>query len=383
MIKNLIKKEVIRQKKFLSLIPSENYASKAVMAAVGSPLMNKYAEGYPHKRYYNGNGVVDQMEDEVRQLALKAFKLNPKDWAANVQAHSGSPANLAAYLGVLQPGDKILAMSLAEGGHLTHGSPVSLTSKLFQFAHYGVKEDGYLDFDAILKQAKEFQPKLIVCGFTAYTRTVDFKKFRDIADGVGAKLMADVSHIAGLIVGGAHPSPFPYADIVTFTTHKTLRGPRGAVIIARTELIEGINKALFPGMQGGPHLHSIAGIGVAFEEALKPAFKTYAKQIVKNAKVLAKELVRLGYTLVSGGTDNHLMLVDLRPQGITGGEAADLLEKHGLVVNKNSIPHDPAKPWKPNGIRLGTPAATTRGMKEKDMIKLAQKIHAVLTKKKK
>ncbi len=380
-IQQLVKKEIVRQKKTLSLIPSENYASKAVMAAVGSGLMNKYAEGYPHKRYYNGNAIVDQVEDEVRNLALRAFKLNPKDWGANVQPHSGSPANLAAYTGILQMGDKIIAMSLSEGGHLTHGSPVSLTSKLFQFKHYGVKEDGYLDYDAILAMAKEYQPKLIVCGFTAYTRLVDFKKFREIADAVGAKLMADVSHIAGLIVGGAHPSPFPYADVVTFTTHKTLRGPRGAVIIARSELIDGINKALFPGMQGGPHLHSIAGIGVALEEALKPSFKTYAKQIVKNAKVLAKELTKLGYTLVSGGTDNHLMLVDLRPQGITGGEAANLLEKQGLIVNKNSIPHDPAKPWNPNGIRLGTPAATTRGMKEKDMIKLARKIYEVLSRK--
>lgn len=381
-IKNLIKKEIARQKKTLSLIPSENYASKAVMAAVGSPLMNKYAEGYPHKRYYNGNDIVDQVEDEVRRLALKAFKLDATKWGANVQAHSGSPANLAAYTGMLQMGDKIMAMSLSEGGHLTHGSPVSLTSKLFKFQHYGVNADGYLDYDEILRLAKEFQPQLIVCGFTAYTRTVEFKKFREIADAVGAKLMADVSHIVGLIVGGAHPSPFPYADVVTFTTHKTLRGPRGAVIIARAELIDGINKALFPGMQGGPHLHSIAGIGVAFEEALTPSFKTYAKQIVKNAKALAKELTKLGYTLVSGGTDNHLMLVDLRPQGITGGDAANMLEKHGLVVNKNSIPHDPAKPWKPNGIRLGTPAATTRGMKEKDMIKLARKIHEILSKKK-
>ena len=383
MIKDLIKKEAARQKKSLSLIPSENYASQAVMAAVGSPLMNKYAEGYPHKRYYNGNAIVDQVEDEVRKLALKVFRLSPKQWGANVQAHSGSPANLAAYSGILTLGDKIMAMSLSEGGHLTHGSPVSLTSKLFQFKHYGVKEDGYLDYDAILRLAKEFQPKLIVCGFTAYTRTVDFKKFREIADAVGAKLMADVSHIAGLIAGGAHPSPFPYADVVTFTTHKTLRGPRGAVIIARSEFMDGINKALFPGMQGGPHLHTIAGIGVALEEALKPSFKTYAKQVVKNAKALARELKKLGYTLVSGGTDNHLMLVDLRPQGITGGEAANLLEKHGLVVNKNSIPHDPAKPWNPNGIRLGTPAATTRGMKEKDMIKLAQKIHVCLSKAKK
>lgn len=382
MIKDLIKKEIARQKKTLSLIPSENYASKAVMAVVGSPLMNKYAEGYPHKRYYNGNGIVDQMEDEVRQLALKAFKLDPKQWAANVQPHSGSPANLAAYLGTLKMGDRILAMSLSEGGHLTHGSPVSVTSKLFQFKHYGVGTDGYLDYDDILRLTKEFQPQLIVCGFTAYPRTIDFKKFREIADAVGAKLMADVSHIAGLIVGGAHPSPFPYADIVMFTTHKTLRGPRGAVLISRTELIDGINKALFPGMQGGPHLHSIAGIGVALEEALKPSFKTYAKQIVKNAKALAGELKKLGYTIVSGGTDNHLMLVDLRPQGITGGEAANMLEKHGLVVNKNSIPYDPGKPWNPSGIRLGTPAATTRGMKEKDMIKLARRIHEILSKKK-
>ncbi len=382
MIKNLIKKEIARQKKSLSLIPSENYVPKAIRAVLATELVNKYAEGYPGKKYYNGNEVIDAIENEVKSLALKAFKLDPEKWGANVQPHSGSPANLAAYTGTLQLGDRIMGMSLADGGHLTHGSPVSLTSKLFKFRHFGVDEKGFLDYDDILRIAREFKPQLIVCGFTAYPREVDFKRFRKIADEVGAKLMADISHIAGLVVGGAHQSPFPYADVVTFTTHKTLRGPRGAIIIAKKELITGIDKALFPGMQGGPHMHTIAAIGMTLEEAMKPAFKKYAGQIVKNAKALAGEFMRLGMSVSTGGTDNHLLLVDMTPFGMTGGQAADLLERHGLVVNKNMIPHDPRKPWDPSGIRLGTPAATTRGMKEKDMIKLARKIQGILSKKK-
>ena len=382
MIRDLIKKETERQKKTLTLIPSENYVSKAVREAEGSILINKYAEGYPGKRYYNGNKVVDEMENRARGLVLKAFKLSSKEWSVNVQPHSGSPANLAAYLGTLQLGDKIMAMSLAHGGHLTHGHSVSWTGKLFKFKHYGVNDDGLLDYDEIERLAKEFRPKLIVCGFTAYSRAIDFKRFRAIADSVGAKLMADISHICGLVVGGAHPSPFPYADIVTSTTHKTLRGPRGAFIVSRNPLGEGIDKAVFPGLQGGPHLHTIAAIGVALEEALTPKFRAYAKQIVKNAKALAEELLHLGMKIISGGTDNHLMLIDMTPLGLTGAEAANRLEAEGIIVNKNSIPNDPNRPWNPSGIRLGTPAATTRGMKEKDMIKLARKIHSVLSKKK-
>lgn len=377
-IQNLIKKETKRQKRFITLIPSENYVSKAVRSAQASVFTNKYAEGYPGQRYYNGNGVADELENEVKGLVLKAFKLSPDDWAVNVQPHSGSPANLAAYLSIYQPGDKIMAMSLAHGGHLTHGHYVSWTGKLFQFRHYGVNGDGWLDYEQIKKEALAFGPKLIVCGATAYSRTIDFEKFKIIADSVGAKLMADVSHICGLIIGGVHPSPFPYADIVTSTTHKTLRGPRGAFIVCRKELGEAVDKAVFPGLQGGPHLHTIAAMGVALQEALKPSFRKYAQQVVKNAQKLAAELGKLGFKIISGGTDNHLMLINVTPLGLTGDIAADRLESAGIIVNKNSIPDDPNKPRKPSGIRLGTPAVTTRGLKEKDMIKLARKIWSIL-----
>lgn len=387
-IKNLIKKETARQKRVINLVPSENYASKNVLAALSSPLANKYAEGKSRQRYYFGNEVVDQIEDKVKELVYKTFKISPGRWGVNVQPYSGSIANLAAYLGTIGPGgpeklhpgaSRILAMSLEHGGHLTHGHPVSWSGKLFNFKHYGVGRDGFVDYDEIGKIAKKFKPKLIVCGASAYPRKIDFKKFRKIADSVHALLMADIAHIAGLVVGGVHPSPFPHADIVTTTTQKTLRGPRGAIIIAKKELIDGIDKAIFPGLQGGPQMHTIAAIGVCLEEALSPSFRKYAKQTVANAKALATELKKLGFKLISGGTDNHLMLVDVTPFGLTGKVAGERLEKAGIIVNKNMIPYDTRKPWDPSGIRLGTPAVTTQGMKEKDMTKIAQKIYKVLT----
>ncbi|MEX1063924.1 MAG: serine hydroxymethyltransferase [Candidatus Paceibacterota bacterium] len=378
MIKKLIEKEAKRQKKVINLIASENYVSKDVLAALGSPLTNKYAEGKSHQRYYYGNGVVDEIEDEVKRLALKVFKVSDKKWAVNVQPYSGSIANLAAYLGSLSLGDKILAMSLEHGGHLTHGHKVSFTGKLFKFEHYGVSRNGLIDYDEVSKVARKFRPKLIVAGATAYPRKLDFRKFREIADSVGAMLMTDISHIAGLVIGGVHPSPFPYADIVTTTTHKTLRGPRGAMILSKKELADNIDKAVFPGLQGGPQLHTIAAMGVALEEALRPDFKKYAFQIIANAKALADELSKLGFSVISGGTDNHLVLIDVTPFGITGKEAGERLEKAGIIVNKNTIPHDSRKPWDPSGIRLGTAAVTTQGMKEKDVVKIAKKIHSIL-----
>jgi glycine hydroxymethyltransferase len=378
-IKKLIQKEAQRQKKVINLIPSENYVSKDVLAALGSPLTNKYAEGKSHQRYYFGNSVVDELEDEVKNLVYKVFKISPEKYGVNVQPYSGSIANLASYLGALSLGDKVLAMSLEHGGHLTHGHSVSWTGKLFKFEHYGVGRNGYIDYDEVLKLAKKFKPKMIVAGATAYSRGIDFKKFKKIADSVGALLMTDISHIAGLVAGGAHMSPFPYADIVTTTTHKTLRGPRAAIIISKKELSENIDKAIFPGLQGGPQMHTIAAMGVCLEEALKSSFKTYARQVVRNAKVLAKELVRYGFNVISGGTDNHLILVDVKPFNLTGKEAGERLEKAGIIVNKNMIPYDTRKPWNPSGIRLGTPAITTQGMKEKDMLKIAAKIKKVLS----
>jgi glycine hydroxymethyltransferase len=379
-IKKLIQKETQRQKKVINLIPSENYVSKDVLAALSSPLTNKYAEGKSHQRYYFGNSVVDELEDEVKSLVYRVFKISPEKYGVNVQPYSGSIANLASYLGALNLGDKVLAMSLEHGGHLTHGHSVSWTGKLFKFEHYGVGRDGYINYGEVLKLAKKFKPKMIVAGATAYPREIDFKKFKKIANSVGALLMTDISHVAGLVVGGAHMSPFPYADIVTTTTHKTLRGPRAAIIISKKELSENIDKAIFPGLQGGPQIHTIAAMGVCLEEALKPSFKAYAKQVVKNAKVLAKELVRFGFNVISGGTDNHLILVDMTPFNLTGKESGERLEKAGIIVNKNMIPYDMLKPWNPSGIRLGTPAVTTQGMKEKDMLKIAAKIKKILTK---
>ncbi len=388
-IKNLIKKEAVRQKRVINLVPSENYASKDVLAVLGSPLVNKYAEGKSHQRYYFGNKIMDQIEDRVKELVYEAFMISPKKYGVNVQPYSGSIANLAAYLAAVGPGGRVLAMSLEHGGHLSHGHPVSWTGKLFNFKHYGVGRNGFIDYSEIGKIARKFRPKLVVCGGSAYPRRIDFKKFRKIADSVRALLMADVAHIAGLIVGGVHLSPFSYADIVTTTTQKTLRGPRGAIIISKKisgpagsrneELPDLIDKAVFPGLQGGPQLHTIAAIGVCLEEALKPGFKKYAKQTVANAKALATELKRLGFKLISGGTDNHLMLIDVTPLGLTGKVAGERLERAGIIVNKNMIPHDTRKPWDPSGIRLGTPAITTQGMKEKDMAVIARKIKKVLS----
>lgn len=384
-IRELVKKEARRQKRVINLVPSENYVSKGVLAVLGSPLANKYAEGYPHKRYYFGNEITDQIEDKTKELAYKAFKISPEKYGVNVQSYSGSIANLAVYLAAVGPAGKILAMSLEHGGHLTHGHPVSWTGKLFNFKHYGVGRNGFIDYGEVGKIARKFRPKLIVCGGSAYPRKVDFKKFRQIAGSVGALLMADIAHIAGLIVGGVHPSPFLYADIVTTTTQKTLRGPRGAIIISRLStsdvdrLAEQIDKAVFPGLQGGPQLHTIAAIGVCLEEALKPSFRKYAQQTVANAKALATELKRLGLSLVSGGTDNHLMLIDVTPLGLIGKVAGERLERAGIIVNKNMIPYDTRKPWDPSGIRLGTPAVTTQGMKERDMAEIARKIYEVLT----
>lgn len=379
-IKQLIKKEIKRQKKVINLIPSENYASKDVLAALGSPLTNKYAEGKSHQRYYFGNQIADEIEDKTKDLVYKVFKISPKNYGVNVQPYSGSVANLAIYLGTLGPGAKILAMALQQGGHLSHGHKVSWTGKLFNFKHYGVSKDSFIDYEETAKIAKEFVPEMIVCGATAYPREFDFKKFKEIADSVGALLLADISHIAGLVVGGVHPTPFPYADIVMTTTQKTLRGPRGAIIISRMDLSDKIDKAVFPGLQGGPQLHTIAAIGVCLEEALRPGFKKYAKQVVRNAKTLTNELSRLGFKIVSGGTDNHLILIDVTSLGVTGKEAGERLERAGIIVNKNMIPNDPRTPWDPSGIRLGTPAVTTQGMKEKDMKKIAKKINDILKK---
>lgn len=380
-IKDLIGKEIKRQKKMINLIPSENYVSKNVLAALGSPLTNKYAEGKSHQRYYFGNEVVDLIEDRTKDLVYKVFGISSKKYGVNVQPYSGSIANLAAYIGSVRLGGHILAMSLEHGGHLTHGHKVSATGKLFKFKHYGVGRDGRINYDEVAKLARKIKPQLIVCGATAYPRKLDFKKFRKIADSVKAMLMADISHIAGLVVGKAHPSPFPYADIVTTTTHKTLRGPRGAIIISRfPDLSDSIDKAVFPGLQGGPQLHTIAAMGIALEEALEPSFKKYAKQVVANANALAAELRLLGFKIITGGTDNHLMLVDVTPLGLSGKQAGERLERAGIVVNKNMIPFDSRKPWDPSGIRLGTPAVTTRGMKEKDMIKIARKIGKILLK---
>ena len=376
----ILKKEEKRQKEVVNLIPSENFVSKNVLKALGSVFTNKYAEGTSHRRYYAGNKYIDELEDAVIDLTYQAFGISKDDYRINVQPYSGSIANIAAYFGALNIGDKILSMSLEHGGHLTHGHSVSITGKIFQFEHYGVGKDGFINYDNVFEIAKKFQPKMIIAGTSAYPRILDFKKFGEIADGVSAVLMADIAHIAGLIVGGVHPSPFPYADIVTTTTHKTLRGPRSAIIISKKELADSIDRTVFPGIQGGPHMNAVAALGVALEEALRPSFKKYAEQVVKNAKALADELIKLGFKLSSGGTDNHLILVDMMPLGLTGSQASGKLEEAGIIVNKNMIPFDTRKPWDPSGIRLGTPAVTTQGMKEKDMIEIARKIKKTLFK---
>lgn len=382
-ISKLIVAEEERQKNTIDLIASENYASLAVREATASVLINKYSEGYPGKRYYAGQIYVDEVEEIAKERALKMFRLSKNSWHANVQAYSGSPANAAVYLGLLEFGDKVLGMKLDQGGHITHGLPISFSGRAYKFVSYGVdSKTEQLDYEEILKITKKEKPKMIVCGATAYSRIIDFKKFSEIAKKVGAILFADISHIAGLIVGKVHPSPFPYAEVVMTTTQKTLRGPRGAIIICKKNLAQQIDRAVFPGLQGGPHDNQTAAKAVCFGEALDPDFKIYAKQIVKNAKTLAKFLEKLGLRIVSGGTDNHLMLVDLRPVKLTGKEGQILLEEVGIICNKNTIPFDPEKPFIGSGIRLGTPAMTTRKMKEKEMVLIAELISATLKKEK-
>lgn len=368
--------ELKRQRHNIELIASENIVSKAVLLAAGTVLTNKYAEGYPGHRYYGGCQCVDVVEDIARERAKKLFGAE----YANVQPHSGANANLATFFALVQPGDTVMGMNLAHGGHLSHGSPVNISGKYFNIVPYGVADDTeMIDYDEMLKIAKECKPKLIVCGASAYSRVIDFKKVREIADEVGAYLMVDMAHIAGLVAAGLHPSPVPYADVVTTTTHKTLRGPRGGLILCREELGKVIDKAVFPGTQGGPLMHIIAAKAVAFGEALKPEFKEYQEQIVKNASVLSKALLDRGFNIVSGGTDNHLMLIDLRPFGITGKEFEKRLDEVHITVNKNAIPNDPEKPFVTSGIRVGTPAVTSRGFKEAEMEKIAEWMQLIAT----
>jgi len=367
-----IRLEYEREQNGIELIASENVVSEAVMAASASILTNKYAEGYSGKRYYGGCQCVDIVEDIAIERAKELFGAE----FANVQPHSGAQANTAVYVALLQPGDTVLGMNLAHGGHLTHGSPVNISGMYYNFVPYGVDDDNHrIDYDKLEALAIENQPKLIVAGASAYPRIIDFERMSEIAKKVGAYLMVDMAHIAGLVAAGLHPSPIPYADVVTTTTHKTLRGPRGGLILCREELGAKINKAVFPGTQGGPLMHTIAAKAVCFGEALKPEFKDYQQQIIKNAAVLAEELVKCGFDLVSGGTDNHLMLVDLRSMNITGKQLEKQLDEVHITVNKNAIPNDPQSPFVTSGIRVGTPAVTSRGLKEEDMVKLAELIY--------
>jgi len=370
-----IKNELTRQRENLELIPSENFASLAVIETLANPMQNKYAEGYPGKRYYGGCQFVDIAESLAIERAKKLFGCEH----VNVQPLSGVPANMAAYAALANVGDTIMGLTLSHGGHLSHGHKVSFSGKWFNVVQYTVdKETERINYQELRKLAKEVKPKIIVSGASAYPRIIEFDKFREICDEVGAYHVSDIAHIAGLVAAGLHPSPVPYADVVTTTTHKTLRGPRGAIIMCKEEHAKAIDKWVFPGIHGGPHMHVIAAKAVCFKEALTPEFKEYQRQILKNAKALAEELMRLGYRLVSGGTDNHLMLVDLRSKGITGKLAEETLDKAGITVNKNTIPYDPEKPFITSGIRLGTPAVTTRGMKEPEMRKIAQLIDTAL-----
>ena len=370
-----INAELTRQKRGLELIASENMVSEAVMLAMGTPLTNKYAEGYPAKRYYGGCECVDVVEKIAIDRACKLFGAEH----ANVQPHSGAQANMAVYFALIKPGDTVMGMNLAHGGHLTHGSPVNMSGSYFNFVPYGVSDNGFIDYDELEKTAKEVKPKLIVAGASAYPRVIDFARISEIAKSVGAYFMVDMAHIAGLVAAGLHPSPVPYADVVTTTTHKTLRGPRGGLILCREELAKAIDKAIFPGTQGGPLMHIIAAKAVCFGEALTPEFKAYQEQIVKNAKALADTLLAEGFDLVSGGTDNHLMLLDLRPFGITGKELEKRLDECYITVNKNAIPNDPEKPFVTSGVRIGTPAVTSRGLKEEDMVALGKLIKLCAT----
>lgn len=375
-VANAIQAEMERQNSHIELIASENWVSKAVMAAMGSPMTNKYAEGYPGRRYYGGCQCVDVVENLARERAKELFQCE----YANVQPHSGAQANMAAMFAMVEPGDKILGMNLDHGGHLSHGSPVNISGKYFNFASYGVNDDGFIDYDKVLEAAKQHQPKLIIAGASAYARTIDFKRFREIADEVGAYLMVDMAHIAGLVAAGVHPSPIPYAHVTTTTTHKTLRGPRGGMILSSKEMDEkfNFNKAVFPGTQGGPLMHVIAAKAVSFKEALQPEFKEYQIQIVKNAKALCKGLMDRGIKIVSGGTDNHLMLVDLTGCDVSGKELEKRLDEAHVTCNKNTIPNDPRSPFVTSGVRLGTPAVTTRGMVESDMDQIAEIIAMVI-----
>ena len=375
-VANAIEDEMNRQNSHIELIASENWVSKAVMAAMGSPMTNKYAEGYPGKRYYGGCECVDVVENIARERAKELFGCE----YVNVQPHSGAQANMAALFAICEPGDKVMGMNLDHGGHLTHGSPVNMSGKYFDFAAYGVNEEGFIDYDEVLRIAKEHKPKLIIAGASAYARTIDFKKFREIADEVGAYLMVDMAHIAGLVAAGLHPSPIPYAHVTTTTTHKTLRGPRGGMILSSDEMNKkfNFNKAIFPGTQGGPLMHVIAAKAVCFKEALQPEFKKYQEQIIKNAKALCEGLQKRGVKIVSDGTDNHLMLVDLTKYDISGKELEKRLDDAHITCNKNTIPNDPRSPFVTSGVRLGTPAVTTRGFVEEDMDMVAEIIALVI-----
>ena len=367
-IATYIEEELERQRTTIELIASENFTSEAVMQACGTVLTNKYAEGKPHKRYYNGCEVVDKIEEKAQKYACEIFGMAH----ANVQPHSGAQANMAVFMSVLNCGDKVLGMDLSNGGHLSHGSPVNFSGLFFDVKSYGVDADGNIDYENVRQMALEHRPKLIICGASAYSKVIDFKKFREIADEVGAYLLADIAHIAGLIAGGQHPSPAGYAHFVTTTTHKTLRGPRGGIIMCDEELAAAVDKAVFPGVQGGPLEHIIAGKAIALKEAMQPEFKEYAKQIIRNAKALAQGLMDRGIDILGGMTENHLMIVDLRRTGKTGKAMADVLEKVGITANKNTVPNDPQSPFVTSGIRLGTPAMTTRGFKEDDMKEVAR-----------
>lgn len=374
-VAELIDKELIRQQNTIELIASENIASKAVIAAAGTVLTNKYAEGKPYKRFYNGCDLVDQIETLAVERVKKLFGVEH----ANVQPHSGAQANMAVFFYALKHGDTVLGMDLSNGGHLTHGSPVNFSGMYFNIVSYGVNEYGEIDYDNVEKLALEHKPKMIICGASNYSKIIDFKRFKEIADKVGAYLMADIAHIAGLVAGGVHPSPVGYADFITTTTHKSLRGPRGGVIMCSKEHAAGIDKAVFPGIQGGPLEHIIAAKAIAFKEALQPEFKEYAAQIVKNAKALAQSLIDENIDIVGNGTENHVMTIDLRKTGKTGKDVANLLEKIGITANKNTVPNDPQSPFITSGVRIGTPAVTTRGFKEDDMVEVGKIIASAIT----
>lgn len=374
-VAELIDKELIRQQNTIELIASENIASKAVIAAAGTVLTNKYAEGKPYKRFYNGCDLVDQIETLAVERVKKLFGVEH----ANVQPHSGAQANMAVFFYALKHGDTVMGMDLSNGGHLTHGSPVNFSGMYFNIISYGVNEYGEIDYDNVEKLALEHKPKMIICGASNYSKIIDFKRFKEIADKVGAYLMADIAHIAGLVAGGVHPSPVGYADFITTTTHKSLRGPRGGVIMCNKEHAAGIDKAVFPGIQGGPLEHIIAAKAIAFKEALQPEFKEYAAQIVKNAKALAQSLIDENIDIVGNGTENHVMTIDLRKTGKTGKDVANLLEKVGITANKNTVPNDPQSPFVTSGVRIGTPAVTTRGFKEDDMVEVGKIIASAIT----